>query len=858
MSGENIELGQLIKNKKEEKSLSDLTKKKGGNNIRNKRNNQRERGGQRGNLRRNNNLNRGNNRGNLRNSNRPQQQGRNQRGTLNNRRDSQFRRPLPPRKNIDRERERGGDRVRRRVPERRVQNRKDSDSTPQEKKYFQTNTIEIHNLAPTIIEEELRNLMTKYGAIEALKIERDIRGRSQETALIQYKEAVDCEVAKKELQGNILEERKLDIVIKSQDKPKYEQRFERNPRPDGIRRRNGFKRREQAQHKYHLKKSKQINMTTKPDTNIQQQQKQQLLPQIQQNIDIDNNNQNQSNPQQVNQQQNTQQQGLSPDQQTLKKLQKRRSSVEDKQDLGKVLGHAKKERKQIELEAQALANRIALLKQEELKSWKKISDTKKKTDDIFYLKKNQEKQQQQKEEYYKQKQNELENQRQYGYQQQLQSKQKRENIRNLILQQRHNDYVQIKQQQQLNQTRKKEYNNLKNGQNNYKTNQVKHNLLVGQKKIVKEKQKFLKKVRSEYKLEINLEQGYKQKKEQEIEEMEKLELELIKKLHNTQLIQKQAFEELENCLNLKASEYESQYKKKNQAFSQRKSKSSFNSNPTLLESQRNIFSQNTPRQKPSLPQLQIQQNQQKLSKIQQFSKSNLQTPNSNNNLNNQNGQILHQQAKNGKENEQLEKQSLNKELVNNENDNQNQQQNLNGGAKQVEQKKDQKLPPVSKQNQIQKTINNKNNNNNLDNEKESSNDTSLWQAIRQNKIRSLKDLFLHKKLDIDEEIIDFTGHNLIHQAIVLNKFELFQLALDFHADINKPDVIGVTPLIRAVSLNRLKMAKKLLEMGADPDYKLNNVSALERAEFYENEQLYNELLQYSKQSQQSHNEIDDE
>lgn len=41
----------------------------------------------------------------------------------------------------------------------------------------------------------------------------------------------------------------------------------------------------------------------------------------------------------------------------------------------------------IERDAQLLANRIALLKQEEMKTWKKIEETKKRTGDITGLKK---------------------------------------------------------------------------------------------------------------------------------------------------------------------------------------------------------------------------------------------------------------------------------------------------------------------------------------------------------------------------------------------------------------------------------------------------------------------------------------
>jgi hypothetical protein len=47
----------------------------------------------------------------------------------------------------------------------------------------------------------------------------------------------------------------------------------------------------------------------------------------------------------------------------------------------------KKRRKEIEQDAQLLANRIALLKQEEMKTWKKIEEAKKRTGEIQTLKK---------------------------------------------------------------------------------------------------------------------------------------------------------------------------------------------------------------------------------------------------------------------------------------------------------------------------------------------------------------------------------------------------------------------------------------------------------------------------------------
>jgi len=50
------------------------------------------------------------------------------------------------------------------------------------------------------------------------------------------------------------------------------------------------------------------------------------------------------------------------------------------------LEKTRKHRKEIEKDAQLLANRIALLTQEEMKTWKKIEDTRKRTAEITSLK----------------------------------------------------------------------------------------------------------------------------------------------------------------------------------------------------------------------------------------------------------------------------------------------------------------------------------------------------------------------------------------------------------------------------------------------------------------------------------------
>merc|ERR1719499_2883895 len=62
---------------------------------------------------------------------------------------------------------------------------------------------------------------------------------------------------------------------------------------------------------------------------------------------------------------------------------------------------AKEARKRAELDAQLLANRIALLKQEEEKAWKKIEETRKRAGEIMDLRRQNENKYQAKENFYK-------------------------------------------------------------------------------------------------------------------------------------------------------------------------------------------------------------------------------------------------------------------------------------------------------------------------------------------------------------------------------------------------------------------------------------------------------------------------
>lgn len=55
----------------------------------------------------------------------------------------------------------------------------------------------------------------------------------------------------------------------------------------------------------------------------------------------------------------------------------------------------------------------------------------------------------------------------------------------------------------------------------------------------------------------------------------------------------------------------------------------------------------------------------------------------------------------------------------------------------------------------------------------------------------------------------------MHESIVLDKREYFKLCQVYGADWDKADLNGVTPLMKAVALNRTFYVEKLIELGAD-------------------------------------------
>ncbi|RHY10198.1 hypothetical protein DYB37_001315 [Aphanomyces astaci] len=199
---------------------------------------------------------------------------------------------------------------------------------------------------------------------------------------------------------------------------------------------------------------------------------------------------------------------------------------------------AKQRRKDVSSDASLLQNRIALLKAEEARAWKKIEQTKKRAMELVKLRQEKENYARERTALMTQAERELHAQQQLKRELVLASEKKE--IDQQILDQKRSDAQQLKEDKQkwrqftehkkrleLEEAVRRREDVLK------QENQLKRARQAKQERadniIRREEQAFL-------------------DKEVEVQEMERLEMELIQRLRNTQHLQKQAYEELENAL----------------------------------------------------------------------------------------------------------------------------------------------------------------------------------------------------------------------------------------------------------------------------------------------------------------------
>ena len=94
--------------------------------------------------------------------------------------------------------------------------------------------------------------------------------------------------------------------------------------------------------------------------------------------------------------------------------------------------------------------------------------------------------------------------------------------------------------------------------------------------------------------------------------------------------------------------------------------------------------------------------------------------------------------------------------------------------------------------------------------------TKIRHAVKEDELEDIKNMIFAGEAKIDDPIDVYTCHTLLHEAVILNRTDLFRFLLANGANLNVRDQNGYTPLLKAASIGRVEMCQSLVEAGVDP------------------------------------------
>ena len=215
---------------------------------------------------------------------------------------------------------------------------------------------------------------------------------------------------------------------------------------------------------------------------------------------------------------------------------------------GKML-NATHRQKHIEQDAQLLENRIALLKKEEQRAWRKIQQTKKRADEIVSMRRENEARQAEKKKMAEQaEEREKVLAAEHHKLEERARLARAKNLEQMYLTKR-SDVQKLKQERKLIKDEVKEQRASELRRKEEKRYMIKKREEDIREARADEERRIAEVNEKKYNQRVKDREVATRKKEKEVSRMERVEMQLIQKLKNTQQLQQQAFQELENALN---------------------------------------------------------------------------------------------------------------------------------------------------------------------------------------------------------------------------------------------------------------------------------------------------------------------
>jgi len=136
---------------------------------------------------------------------------------------------------------------------------------------------------------------------------------------------------------------------------------------------------------------------------------------------------------------------------------------------------------------------------------------------------------------------------------------KKESVKNALYEQKQNDVLQIRRQRALNEASKKEFENKLLQDKRSKSQSVKEQEAMSKKRLMQYYENKIKQYKQNHENDVALQEALKRKREAEVYTLEKMELEMLAKLQHTQDLEKVAYAQLEEAINVPTTELKNKY-----------------------------------------------------------------------------------------------------------------------------------------------------------------------------------------------------------------------------------------------------------------------------------------------------------
>mmetsp|Transcript_24219 Transcript_24219/g.43057 ORF Transcript_24219/g.43057 Transcript_24219/m.43057 type:complete len:256 (+) Transcript_24219:133-900(+) len=205
-------------------------------------------------------------------------------------------------------------------------------------------------------------------------------------------------------------------------------------------------------------------------------------------------------------------------------------------------------RQKLDRDAQTLSNRIRLLTFEEMRTLKRIEETVRKTQEIEDAQRRAQERLEARESYHNLKSKRLTLARDHINKLRTDRSKELKYQRNLILNSKHQDYEEGRRLREHSLKARKEHQLTKTQENRRKSDLVKWDQQKAAETLQSFQDRRLKQAKDNYLHKVDEESHKKEHTERRIVEMEKVELELISRLQNTQHLHQEAFQKLEQAI----------------------------------------------------------------------------------------------------------------------------------------------------------------------------------------------------------------------------------------------------------------------------------------------------------------------